>query len=138
MTINVGTDHIGEVRLSAGGSSLEALFEDAGLRFAVLEREQIPVTPARHRCTVTCRAADREALLVEWLNSLIFLSETEAWVPDRIRVTRLTDSELEAEVSGPRLAHPPALVKAATLHGLRLEPDARGAGGWTAEVILDV
>lgn len=79
-------------------------------------------------------AADRTTLLAEWLSELVFLAETEGFVPDRIVELDLADRSLRAAVSG-RTASPRHLVKAVTYHDLALE--ARD-GGWFARIVLDV
>ena len=80
-------------------------------------------------------ASDRAALLAEWLNELIFLTEAEAWLPMQFELTRTTDTNVRARVSGIWLDRAPGLVKAATLHGLRVDEIS---GGLKGEVILDV
>jgi SHS2 domain-containing protein len=88
---------------------------------------------------VRVEATDREALLVAWLNELLYLHETEEFVAAEFAITHLTDTTLEAEVRGERLN--PARhtlvghVKAATYHLLRVVPRE---GGWEAQVVVDV
>ena len=80
-------------------------------------------------------AADRESLLVDWLNELIFLAETERWVATEFEIERADAESVVARVSGVELARISGLVKAATMHGLRV---AEVDGCWEGEVILDV
>ena len=88
--------------------------------------------PARHQ--VSASAPDRPTLLAEWLSELVFLAETEGFVPERVESLELADDELTATVSGTRAA-PPNLVKAVTYH--RLEMGERD-DAWRATVVLDV
>jgi SHS2 domain-containing protein len=91
------------------------------------------------RLPVTVEAADRETLLVAWLNELLYLHEVEEFVAADFAITRLTDTSLEAEVWGERVdrARHPLVghVKAATYHLLHVRP---AHGGWEAQVIVDV
>jgi len=83
---------------------------------------------------VTASAPDRPTLLAEWLSELVFLAETEGFVPERVDALELSGDELEATVSGVR-ADPPHLVKAVTYHRLEMR---EGDEGWKARVVLDV
>jgi SHS2 domain-containing protein len=133
--IHAFEDHTGEVRMRVEAGTLAELFEEAARGLAELMQER-PAPPdpgsAEH---VRLRARDAEALLVDWLNELVFLSDTRERVYTDVRVTHITDTELEATVAG---ATPEALrtaVKAATLHGLAVR---RSAEGYSASVVLDV
>jgi SHS2 domain-containing protein len=88
---------------------------------------------------VKVEAADRETLLVAWLNELLFLHEVEGFVAAEFVITHLAETRLEAEVWGERVdreRHPlVGHVKAATYHLLGILPtDA----GWEAQVVVDV
>ncbi len=78
---------------------------------------------------VTASADDRSALLVEFLNELIFLIDAEGVGISGIQVRRLSDIDLEAEVRTVALDVPPegVVVKAATYHQVGVErlPDGR-------------
>jgi SHS2 domain-containing protein len=128
-------DHTGEMVLLVRAPGLDQLFAEAARALGELEREGIPAAGQTDSCRVTLEAGDLPALLIDWLNELIYLSETMAAVPARATVHLAEPARLNAEVELARLERRPALVKAATLHRLRLEPEP---GGWVAEVILDV
>ena len=128
-------DHTGETVLLVRAATLDQLFAEAAEALSVLEREGIPTvgqTLPRH---VSCQAQDLPALLVDWLNELIYLSETETGIPVSVAVRVGKPARVEAEVRLARLERRPALVKAATHHRLRLE---QAPIGWVAEVTLDV
>jgi SHS2 domain-containing protein len=80
-------------------------------------------------------SSDRAALLVDWLNELIFLADIDRWVAMDFSVDRVTDTEIVARASGVTLEWAPSRVKAATFHGLRVQDVP---GGLEADVILDV
>ena len=127
-------DHTGEVRLSVEAPTLAGLFEEAARGFSELVAEATSETDVEER-RVSLRARDREALLVAWLNELVFLTETRGRVYTDVRVSHVTDTALEASVRG---GVPKALrtaVKAATLHRLKVRQSPHG---FTASVVLDV
>jgi len=129
-------EHTGEVRLVLSASTLEELFAEAGRALAELTLGELPAssTPGPEQ-RIAVRGRDRAALLVEWLNELIFRSETTKQVFTRLRVDRVGANEMQAAVAGVSPEGLRTQVKAATLHGLSLEN--RG-GAWQASVVLDV
>ena len=127
-------DHGSEVRLRIRAPSLAELLAEAGRALAQVQLPGVgEAAPVWREIEVS--ASDRAALLAEWLNELIFLTEAEAWLPIQFEVTRTTDTSVRARVSGIWLDRAPGLVKAATLHGLRVDEIS---GGLEGEVILDV
>ena len=80
-------------------------------------------------------SVDREALLVDWLNEILFLAETALWVAVEMDVLDVSAVYIKASARGVPVDDPPALVKAATFHGLAV---AERDGEWQAEVIFDV
>jgi SHS2 domain-containing protein len=80
-------------------------------------------------------SADREALLVDWLNELIFLADIDRWIAMDFSIDLAKATEVRARASGVTLQRAPSRVKAATFHGLRVEDVP---GGLEANIILDV
>jgi SHS2 domain-containing protein len=129
-------NHTGEAALAIEAETEEDVFREAlaGLReLLVGEGDAAAAGEPLTRC-VTLEAADRPALLADWLGELAFLAETEGLVPDRVEAIELEETRLRAHVAGHAgsLSH---LVKAVTYHGLTL---ARAGAGWRATVVLDV
>jgi SHS2 domain-containing protein len=87
----------------------------------------------RQSHAITLEAQDRAALLARWLEELVFLAETERFVPEEAELA-VGDTRLEGTVRG-RTGDPRPLVKAVTYH--RLEFVHRG-DSWHARVVLDV
>ncbi len=77
---------------------------------------------------------ERAALLVQWLEELVFLAETEDLVPEDVARIELCDRGLVATVRC-RRGRPRHLVKGATYHRLAFERSGRG---FRARVVLDV
>src|SRR4051794_9952269 len=77
-------DHTSEVQLEVEAESLAGLAAEAGralglllLRGGVHDVPARPEGPARE---IQVESVDREALLVDWLNEILFLAEVERWV----------------------------------------------------------
>jgi SHS2 domain-containing protein len=132
-------DHTSEIRLRIRAGSLAELLAEAGRALAELELRDGGATESVWRPLVVS-AADRAALLAEWLNELVFLAESERWIPTEFEVecagdTPAGETEVRARARGVRVEQSPGLVKAATLHGLRVDAIP---GGLEGEVVLDV
>lgn len=125
-------DHTGELELAVEAGSEREVFLEAASALGELLGEDGGGEPARHEIAVA--AADRATLLAEWLSELVFLAETEAFVPERVVALELEPETVYAVVDGRRGA-PPHLVKAITYHGLVFE---RAGEVWRAAVVLDV
>ena len=128
-------EHIAEVELRIRAPSFAELAAEAGRAVARLELGRTPPPSGHLHRDVVIRSPDREALLVDWLNELIWLAETERWVATEFEVNAATDTLLEARVRGVTVDEAPARIKAATFHGLKVAP---AADGLEAQVILDV
>ncbi len=127
-------EHTADVGVRARGGTLEELFEQATLGVAEVLGAWRP--GAGRTVALTVEAADLGALLVDWLNEVLYLREVRygslgAVTVERVAAERATGSVAltSGEPSGG------TYVKAATYHGLRVE---RSGGGWLAEVYLDV
>jgi SHS2 domain-containing protein len=125
-------DHTAELELEIEAPSEEAVFAEALAAFAELAGEGNGDSASS---AVEVEADDRPLLLVEWLSELVYLSEAEQLIPERVTSLELEDGRLRATVEG-RRGRPRHLVKAVTLHGLELRRD--NSGGWRARVVLDV
>jgi SHS2 domain-containing protein len=135
-------DHTADVGFELEAPTLEDLFDEARQALLVTMFEEPPEGGEREH-VVRLWASDREALLVRWINELVFLVQDEGFVPvlADVRIeetgggafsleTSLTGAPLDLEGHGWQ-----GEVKSATFHGLDV---ARGGEGWQARVILDV
>ena len=125
-------DHTAELELRLEARTREALFADALAAFAELIGDERGGEPAA--LEVELEARDSGTLLAEWLQELVFLADTEDFVPERVAALDLGEHGLRATVEG-RRGRPSQLVKAVTYHGLELRP---AEDGWAARVVLDV
>jgi SHS2 domain-containing protein len=125
-------DHTAELELAVESSSEEGVFADAVAALGELLGEA--PGGATVRFEVAARAPDRAAVLADWISELVFLAETESFVPERVVALSVGDGSARGVVEG-RRAEPRQLVKAVTYHGLSFD---RVNGGWKATVVLDV
>ena len=123
-------DHTSELELELEAESAEGALQEAVGALAELvgsgSGDQV-----EH--TVELEAGDEAALLAAWLDELVYLAETEGLLAESADV-ELEGTRLRARVRGRRGEARP-LVKAVTLHRLRLGPEN---GVWRGRVVLDV
>ena len=125
-------EHTAELELRIDASTEEALLADALDAFGELVGRDPDGEPARHDVLVA--SPDPAVRLADWLEELVFLAETEDFVPERVKSVELGGGALCARVEG-RRGRPAHLVKAVTYHGLAVE---ERDDGWHARVVLDV
>jgi len=127
-------DHTGELAIRLEASSVTELFAEAARALA----EVMLGRPARcngEPTRVSVAAPDRDALLVAWLDELIFRAERDRKIYGEARIERLTDGDLEATIRGEPVTRLKTQVKAATFYDLEIVESARGV---SATVVLDV
>lgn len=153
-------DHTADVAVAATGDSLEGVFAAVADGLAAASADEIP-DDIGERFSVSVTAENREALLFDYLDELIYLRDVRAELPVDHRVEtvdgpnsdgatdeRSTGDEesesgdwtLEASARGVPLADIDAReVKAVTYSEMRLEPVGHDDGaGWEAYVVFDV
>ena len=130
-------EHTADVGIVAYGKNLGQTFVNAarGLYSIMLEDQEIGEEV--HRC-IEVEGRDREALLVQWLNELIYTFDVENLVFKSFHILEMTDTGLKIDCFGQKLdpeIHEVRLgVKAATYHMLKVEE----GNGFRAQVLFDI
>jgi SHS2 domain-containing protein len=130
--------HTADLAWRLWGKTLPELFENAGRALSATLTD-IRYLRRREARQVSLESSDCEALLVDWLNHLLYLFDIEGFLGRDFQVGALTSEHLEARVRGEifdAARHPTkTAVKAATFHNLEIVPDS---DGWQATVVLDL
>ena len=132
------TEHTADVGVAAAGRDFaDAIVSLAKGMFSIIVDPDL--VQAHRTWTVEVTSADREALVVDWLNELLYRYEAEGLVPKDYRVSVDESGEsLVADCTGellnPQRHRPGTAVKAATYHGLALSHNDE----WHIHVVLDV
>ena len=130
--------HTADLAWRLWGKNLPELFENAGraLSATLTDLRSLRRREARQ---VSLESSDQGALLVDWLNHLLYLFDVDGFLGRDFQVESLTPEHLEARATGEifdRARHPErTAVKAATFHQLSIEPVQ---DGWKATVVLDL
>lgn len=131
-------DHTADIGITAYGADLKQVFANAarGLFSLITELDTIK---EKEQGDIEVTAHDREALLVAWLNELIYMVDAKEMLFHRFELITLTDTELKAKGYGENIDlarhHLKRGVKAVTYHMLKITQEANN---WRAQVIFDV
>jgi tRNA nucleotidyltransferase (CCA-adding enzyme) len=120
-----------------GGKASEA-FEAVALALTAAVCDPSRVFP-NHRVDIQCEAPELEALLYEWVNSLVYEMATRRMLFSRFNVSVIGD-KLTGTLGGESVdvaKHQPAVeVKGATYTELKVFQNAQGE--WVAQCVVDV
>ncbi|SEP96397.1 archease [Natrinema salaciae] len=152
-------DHTADVAVAATGDSLETAFAATADGLAAASCDDVP-SDSGDRFSLSVTAENREALLFDYLDELIYLRDVRSVLPVDHRVESIertvsddvadddsagrpgtAEWHLEASARGVPLSEIDAReVKAVTYSEMRLErvDGADGTGGWEAYVVFDV
>jgi tRNA nucleotidyltransferase (CCA-adding enzyme) len=130
--------HVADIGVRGSGPTLAAAFEQAALAMTavIIDPAEVAETEA---VEIAVSASDREMLLVEWLDALIYEMATRKMLFRRFRV-EIHDHALRAEAWGEPIdvaRHQPGVeIKGATLTELCVSQDNEGI--WHAQCVVDV
>ena len=130
--------HDADIGVRGIGHSLEQAFEQAALALTAIVTDPDSVRAAK-TITVECREQDRELLLVDWLNAIIYTMVTDNMLFNRFKVS-IAGDKLTATLAGEPIDR--------TRHDLAVEPKGatftelkvvrRDDGSWLAQCVIDV
>ena len=130
-------DHTADVGIAAYGSDLREAFANMayGMFSLIADLDGVGEEFCRE---IDLQAPDQEALLVDWLNELLYIFDVDHVILSRFEITDLNQSRLRARVFGEQInasRHQlKGAVKAATYHSLKIEK----GNNFRVQVILDV
>ncbi|MBY0522568.1 MAG: archease [Gemmataceae bacterium] len=131
-------EHTADLGLRIRAADLDTLFAEAAECMFSTVVEDLRTVEAKQRLEVQLPGEERELLLFDWLNELLYRLDTEHLLFCRFEV-HVDEQGLHGSAWGEpldrerhALSHE---VKAITYHGLRVE---REGDLWLAEVIVDI
>ncbi|UCC76873.1 MAG: archease [Anaerolineales bacterium] len=127
-------DHTADLALRIHGRDLRELFASAAYAMFSQLAEVAGLDHTIERI-VRVRGTDCESLLVNWLNELLYLHETEGEVYSAFRIDELSSDCLAATVHGAPCEEIYTIIKAATYHNLTINKTGEG---FVATVVFDV
>jgi riboflavin kinase/FMN adenylyltransferase len=130
----VEINHTADRALEVWGRELPDLFAGAARGMYSLMAD-LDGLAANNWLELQLEGLDPESLLVDWLNELLFFTETEGLLFVDYQIESLTATELVARAGGVASPVTKAHIKAATFHDLNL---VQAPDGWSAVLTLDV
>ncbi len=130
--------HTADVAFKLWGETLADIFVQGAqaLYGLMTDRRRLRVQQVME---VEVEALDQEALLVDWLNHLLYLYDTKSFLAREIEILEISTTRLKARLAGEELDPQRHIlktgVKAATYHHLAIH---RTDGGWEASIIFDL
>lgn len=131
-------DHTADIGILARGDSLASLMAAAaeGMMSLICGESAIAKHVKKH---IRLQEPDNEALLVKWLNELLFEFEVNRMLFSKFDLSIDRDNRLSAICSGekysPSRHHIQREIKAATYHNLEI---VRNKEGYSAKIIFDI
>ncbi|GAG03260.1 unnamed protein product [marine sediment metagenome] len=131
-------DHTADVGIVAYGTDIKELFSNAASAlFSLITEPESIEEKLQHGLEMS--SGDRDSLLVEWLNELIYLFDAEHFLFNKFEIERLSHNQLKATCYGekidPTKHRIKTGIKAATYHMLEVDKDS---SGYKAQIIFDV
>jgi SHS2 domain-containing protein len=131
-------EHPADIGFRAFGATLPELFANSAIAMLSIAGEP-QAAEAREKYRISVESGDREGLLVDWLNEVLYWYDGKLVALREFRVESLTESRIDATATGeprdPERHRARLIVKAVTYHQLKIEPRD---GAWLAEVYLDI
>ena len=130
-------EHTADVGVKAYGTDLKQAYANAakGLFSLITDLRSIRTKTSRD---IEVTAADRETLLVAWLNELNYLFDVDHIALKKFEITLLNNTRLRARVYGEKIDstrhHIKIGVKATTYHMLRVTHN----NGYQVRVLFDI
>ena len=131
-------EHGADIGVRGAAATLSSAFEQTAIAMTAVITDPQHVA-ATENVTIECTSPDKEILLVDWLNDLIYEMATRNMVFSRFKVT-IDNDKLIAIASGEFVdveKHQPAVeVKGATFTELKVAQQPSGL--WVAQCVIDV
>lgn len=127
-------EHTADRAFRVQGRNFAELLESAARAMSSLDRLGPGGTPSVVR-TIEAEGIDRETLLVNWLNEILYLEQTLGEVYDRFQILESSSRHLHARLDGRQSGEWVTHIKAATFHDLAIKQTPEGL---EATIVFDV
>lgn len=129
-------EHTADLKIKAFGKDKEELFENALLGMFGAAKYESETSSKVVKRKVKLDSTDISSLLIDFLNEVLYLSETNWEIYESVEFEKFSKKEIEAVLIGRKLNKVGVQIKAATYHSLNLRE--REDGLLEAIVLFDV
>jgi SHS2 domain-containing protein len=130
----VEVEHTADWAIRVRGATLPELFVNAAMGMYSLMVDLASMMPTIERA-VEVKGVDAEALLVNWLNELVYHTEMDGEVFCKFHIESFEPTYLRAQVQAGRGVELKKQIKAVTFHNLQI---IRTGNGYEVTVVFDV
>jgi SHS2 domain-containing protein len=127
-------NHTADRAFRVTGRDMAALLENAARAMQALEGLP-PSTEASAAREIEVEGIDRETLLVNWLNEILFIEQADRLVCTGFRIYELKNHHVRAHVETREAERRLRQIKAVTFHNLEVRETPKGL---EAEIVVDV
>ena len=133
-TAFVEIEHTADWSIRVRGATLPELFVNAATGMYSLMADISAITPMTER-TIEVSSVDVEALLVKWLNELLYHTEMNGEVFCEFAILSFEPTRLVSTAKAGRGIELKKHVKAVTFHNMRIAPSE---AGYEVTIVFDV
>ena len=130
----VEIEHTADWSIRVRGATLPELFVNAATGMYSLMADLSAITPTTER-TIEASSVDAEALLVKWLNELLYHTEMNGEVFCEFAIVSLESARLVSTAKAGRGIELKKQIKAVTFHNIQI---ASGENGYEVTIVFDV
>lgn len=128
--------HTADARMEAEGESLEAVFTDSLKGMLAFMRPRALSRAEKFKRHIAVSSGDTTSLLVDFLNEVLNLAQTNKETYERVSFTDISETSLSAVVIGTGVESFGEDIKAVTYHEADVRRDE--SGRWHARLIFDI
>lgn len=129
-------EHTADLKIRVFGKNKEEIFSNALLAMAESMKPEIDFSMPTQKKTIKIKSPDLEALLVDFLSEVLYLTQTNKRAYKEIKFKKFSDTELKAEISGKKVERFGEDIKAVTHHNLEIKQNLDST--WEATVLFDI
>src|SRR5215813_9353895 len=118
-------DHTADRAFRVTGHDNSDLFENAARAMQALDGPHPTTAPPAMR-QIKVEGVDRESLLVNWLNEILYLEQVRQCVCERFHVAELDNHHLRVRVETHKSDRSRTHIKAVTFHNLHIREVSEG------------
>ncbi len=122
--------------MRAWGDTLESLFLDAAKGLMSVLRRGVKSNKQKVKRNIKLQSADRTALLVDFLNEILSLAQTNKEIYSEVVLKKLSETEIEAELDGTPVENFDEDIKAVTYHEAEVKQNPEGQ--WETMLVFDI
>lgn len=127
-------DHVADRAFRVTGRDMASLLENAARAMRVLNGPRATGKPSATQ-QIEVEGVDRESLLVNWLNEILYLEQADHLVCEGFHIDEVKNDRLCARVETRERDRSQTHIKAVTFHNLKIRQTAEGL---ETEVVVDV